>query len=170
MPGAPWLVLRECGYREPLLLEVTLSHALDDVRAELRELLRARSLRATAVRVEVLVLLHEQARPLTHEQVLEALPTGAYDQASVWRVLSALAEHGILRRMDLGDRVWRYELRDACRPGSSEHPHFLCEQCGTVQCLPLLEVRAPGGSLPHALRGAEFQVRVSGTCSDCRAA
>lgn len=147
-----------------------MAESLSDVREEVRGLLRARSLRATSIRVEVLVLLHEEARPMTHDEVLEALPSGVYDQASVWRVLSALAEHDVLRRMDLGDRVWRYELRDACRPVTSEHPHFLCVSCGRVECLPELEVRAPGGSLPHALRGAEFQVRVTGTCGDCRAA
>lgn len=147
-----------------------MSDHLDDVRGEVRGLLKARGLRATAVRIAVLVVLHEAATPMTHEEVLGALPTGAFDQASVWRVLAALAENDILRRMDLGDRVWRYELRDACRPITDEHPHFLCEDCGLVACLPPLEIRAPGGSLPHALRGADIRVRVTGRCAECAAA
>ena len=104
---------------------------------------------------------------MTHEQIMKALPDGVYDKASVWRLLSDLAECGLLRRMDLGDRVWRYELLDACRSITDDHPHFLCEGCGEVSCLPPLEVRAKDGVLPVALHGAEFRVRVMGRCASC---
>ncbi|MCP4916116.1 MAG: transcriptional repressor [Proteobacteria bacterium] len=124
-------------------------------------------MRATGARIDVLVVLHEAAGPLTHEQVMGALRTGVYDKASVWRVLADLAEAGILRRMDLGDRVWRYELLDSCRAITDDHPHFLCEDCGDVSCLPALEVRAKDGDLPTALQGAEFRLRVMGRCADC---
>ena len=104
---------------------------------------------------------------MTHEQVMASLEPGAHDKASVWRILSDLADCGILRRMDLGDRVWRYELRDACRNVTDDHPHFLCEECGDVSCLPPLEVRALNGSLPEKLLNADFRVRVMGRCGVC---
>jgi hypothetical protein len=47
---------------------------------------------------------------MTHEQVMTDQPSGAHDRASVWRILSDLADTGLLRRMDLGDRIWRYDL------------------------------------------------------------
>ena len=47
---------------------------------------------------------------------------------------------------------------------------LLCEDCGEVSCLPPLEIRARDGALPDALLGAEFRVRVMGTCAACRAA
>ena len=115
----------------------------------------------------MLVALHEQRAPMTHEQVMATLPSGAYDKASVWRILSDLADAGILRRMDLGDRIWRYELLDACRTVTDDHPHFLCEDCGEVSCLPPLEVRAKDGVLPEILRKADFRVRVTGKCASC---
>ena len=71
--------------------------------------------------------------------------------------------------MDLGDRVWRYELRGACRSDTDDHPHFLCEGCGNVSCLPALEVRAKNGAMPEALLGADFRVRVTGRCATCAA-
>ena len=157
----PWL---------SVLSEDPLSDSLDNVRNELRAVLRDRGLRATSVRLAVLVSLHERAAPMTHEQVMEVLPTGAFDRATVWRVLSDLAEQGVLRRMDLGDRIWRYELIDACRPVQDDHAHFLCEACGDVSCLPPLEVRLPGGGMPEALRGAEVRIRFTGVCSDCASA
>ena len=141
--------------------------AIEKVRDEVRTMLRERGLRATSSRIGVLEVLHEKSLPMTHEQVMEQLPGGVHDKASVWRILSDLADSGLLRRMDLGDRVWRYELIDTCRAVTDDHSHFLCVDCGAVSCLPPLEIRASHGELPKALLGARFQVRATGTCSAC---
>ena len=133
----------------------------------MRALLRAQGKRATAARLAVLVKLHEQAAPMSHEQIMTALPAGLHDKASVWRVLSDLSESGALRRMDLGDRIWRYELNDACRPISADHAHFLCEDCGVVSCLPPLMVQTRDGTLPSVLKQANYRIRVTGTCAEC---
>ena len=130
-------------------------------------MLRERGMRSTAARIAVLVALHEKKGPMTHEQVMASLPAGAFDKASVWRILSDLADCGLLRRMDLGDRIWRYELQDSCRTVAENHTHFLCESCGDVSCLPPLEVRGSDGKLPAALVNAEFHVRVMGRCAIC---
>ena len=140
---------------------------IEKVRDEVRALLRERGLRATAARIGVLEVLHEERSPMTHEQVMENLPGGVHDKASIWRILSDLADSGLLRRMDLGDRVWRYELIDSCRAVTDDHSHFLCTDCGEVSCLPPLEIRARHGELPKVLMGAQFQVRATGTCSNC---
>lgn len=142
----------------------------EHVRDEMRALLHTHGLRATSARVAALVALHERAAPMTHEQLMEALPESVHDRAAVWRILADLAELGILRRMDLGDRVWRYELHDACRPVAADHPHFLCETCGDVRCLPPVQLRTVEGELPAALVGASFLVRVTGTCAQCQQA
>ena len=141
-----------------------------EVRDEVRSLLRERGLRATSARIGVLEVLHKQQRPMTHEAVMAQLPDGVFDKASVWRILADLAESGLLLRMDLGDRIWRYELIDQCRPVKNDHPHFLCERCNEVRCLPSLELRAEDGTLPEALLGADFHIRVTGIRAVCRAA
>ncbi len=82
-----------------------MSSQLEKVQAEVRALLKAQGMRATAQRLAVLVVLHEKKTPMTHEDVMGVLSSGMYDKASIWRVLSDLAGVGILRRMDLGDRV-----------------------------------------------------------------
>lgn len=146
-----------------------MSSHIEQVRAEVRQLLKRQGLRATAARLAVLVALHEQKAPMTHEAVMEALPAGAYDKASVWRVLSDLAGVDIVRRMDLGDRVWRYELYDSCRTITDDHPHFLCESCGVVSCLPALSVTTRDGHLPEILLNADFHIRIAGRCAGCTA-
>ena len=138
------------------------------VRSEIKEMLRTEGLRVTRPRLEVLVVLHERAAPMTHEQILESLPDGFGDKASIWRLLGDLSERGILRRMDLGDRVWRYELIDSCRDLGHNHTHLLCEYCGDVTCLPEMELRAKDGSIPPALLAADFQIRIIGRCGECR--
>ena len=133
---------------------------------ELRALLRRQGLRATSPRLDVLAILHDERSPMTHEALMERLP-GSFDRASVWRILAQLGEKGLLRRMDLGDRIWRYELYDACRAVAPDHAHFLCEGCGDVQCLPALFVRDASGAVPVPLRGADVRIRVTGQCADC---
>ena len=140
---------------------------LQHVQDEIRGLLRGKGLRATASRLAVLVALHERKAPMTHDQIMSTLPPNQHDKASVWRLLSELSEKGVLRRMDLGDRVWRYELLDACRDIAQNHSHFLCNDCGDVTCLPPLSVNDTSGALPDVLQKANFQIRIEGTCGDC---
>lgn len=139
-----------------------------DVAAELRERLRALGLRATAPRLAVLTVLHELARPLSHDEVMSRLPAGGFDRASVFRVLADLAEVRLLRRMDLGDRTWRYELDDACVQKSDAHPHFLCDACGVALCLPPVDLARLPGAIPDAVARARI-VEISGRCGGCLA-
>lgn len=134
---------------------------------ELRGLLKSHGMRSTAQRLAVLSVLWKAQSPMTHESVMGVLPSGMYDKAAVWRVLSDLTNVGILRRMDLGDRVWRYELQADRHAMTNGHPHFLCESCGAVTCLPPLQLQTLDGHLPKALTGAKFHIRVSGNCRQC---
>ena len=146
-----------------------MSHAHHNVEQELRDRLRALSLRATAPRLAVLHALHAHRAPMTHEEVMESLSPQRLDRATVYRILGDLSDRQLLRKMDLGDHVWRFELRDDCRAIDHDHAHFLCEDCGTVSCLPPLELRARDGALPDVLKGADVRLKVTGRCADCAA-
>ena len=134
---------------------------------ELRVVVRNAGLRATRSRLAVLDVLRRHREPVTHGEVADVLADEGYDRATVYRNLIDLAEAGIARRSDLGDHVWRFELvGDA---GESEvHPHFVCDDCGAVSCLPegAVQVQAVRGA-PKALRGGGVEVRVSGLCDTC---
>jgi len=137
-------------------------------RSELKAQLRDLGLRATASRLAVLGRLHDVARPLSHAELMETLTDQGWDPATVYRILSDLTDAGMLRRMDLGDHIWRFELLDACRAVRDDHAHFLCTDCGEVTCLPEVELRTTSGkALPAALRGAEMHLRVTGRCNSC---
>ena len=134
---------------------------------ELRELLRAKSLRVTRVRLGVLEVLHDAQKPMTHEEVMSILKVEYYDKASVWRVLADLESKGILQRMDMGDRIWRYELFDDCRKIERSHAHFMCTDCHDVSCLPNVALTATKGELPAQLRNQTSSIIVSGICDAC---
>src|SRR5688500_6464230 len=103
---------------------------------ELRQKLRDLGLRATLPRVAVVQRLLQARAPLTHGEVAERLAESGCDRATVYRNLIDLAEAGLVRRSDIGDRVWRFELvGKSAQHAGSEHPHFICSGCGAVECL-----------------------------------
>jgi Fur family ferric uptake transcriptional regulator len=142
--------------------------------SDLRDRLRAAGLRATSARVTVLKCLEASKVPLTHAEVYDQVAADGFDRATVYRNLIDLADVGFLKRYDLGDHVWRFELLRAGADGKSTHggeahPHFVCSDCGTVECLPSATVSlstSRGG--PKSLRKAtELEIQIRGLCNEC---
>lgn len=132
-------------------------------------MLREAGLRATAARSAVLSCLIEAGGPLSHADVCDRLAEAGFDRATVWRNLADLTETRLVRRTDLGDHLWRFELSTKVEHHPEEiHPHFVCTACGTVACLPegTITLNAVRGS-PRALRSGNVEVQVRGTCNEC---
>jgi Fur family transcriptional regulator, ferric uptake regulator len=140
--------------------------------AGIRVDLRAAGLRVTTARIAVLELLRQASGPLSHAELVEQLEGRAGDPATVFRNLGALSDAGLAVRADLGDHVWRFESRSASarEPASEghEHPHFLCRACGSVECIPELEIRPRRGQqVPRAIRERSVEIQFKGLCDDC---
>jgi len=135
----------------------------------LRTQLRAAGLRVTAPRVAVLQRLHAATGPVSHADLAETLSPDGWDRATIYRNLADLTEAGLVRRADLGDHVWRFELRGEvpAHETAASHAHFVCNSCGTVSCLPgdTVQIKPAGG--PRALRTRCFEVQLKGTCDRC---
>ena len=135
---------------------------------DLDELVRSHGLRRTMARVRVLKFVLASGRPVSHGDVAKALEPEGFDYATVYRNLIDLSEAGILARTDLGDHVWRFELRSAKPNDEAEHPHFICTDCGSVTCLPDNAVKLlPTKKAPRALAKRQVVVQVKGVCDDC---
>ena len=104
---------------------------------------------------------------MSHSEVVEALSDHTWDRSTLYRNLMDMAEVGLLRRSELGDRTWRFEV--SCDHGHGDHTaHFLCSDCGVIACLPGLEVRAQGGQdVPLALKTGAIDVQILGRCDVC---
>jgi Fur family ferric uptake transcriptional regulator len=75
--------------------------------------------------------------PETHAEVSDALADKGFDRATIYRNLTELTDAGLVSRVELGDHVWRFEIRRHAHSGAKgeDHPHFLCTTCGEVSCL-----------------------------------
>lgn len=137
--------------------------------SDFQEQLRGAGLRATLPRIAVLRLLTAAQAARTHAEVAEVLAGDGFDRATVYRNLMDLSEAGLVRRTDVGDHVWRFELvRDGTEHNDAEHPHFICGSCGAVACLPEGSVSVhPQRGAPRALRRKGLTVQVRGLCDAC---
>ncbi len=133
---------------------------------ELREKLRTAGLRVTQARLAVLRALTGAGTPSSHPELYASLQDDGWDRATLYRNLTDLTEAGLLRRVDLGDHVSRFELLSAPVGAGhdAEHPHFLCTTCGDVTCLPDLAV---SGNLPAHVRAANLSIQLRGQCERC---
>lgn len=140
-------------------------------KADLKARLRESGLRATASRSAVLECMIAAQGPLTHADVCSRLAESGFDRATVYRNLADLTDAGLLRRSDLGDHLWRFELRAAeahVEHASEIHPHFVCTECGTVACLPegAVTVASVRGA-PRSLKTGKVDIQVRGACNEC---
>jgi Fur family transcriptional regulator, ferric uptake regulator len=132
---------------------------------ELRTALRGAGLRATLQRIAVLRVLSDSATPMSHGDVSRRLSALDEERSTIYRNLLDLARTGLVRRVNRGDRTWRFELaRDT--PHARAHPHFVCTSCGKMSCLPELRVVGHAKS-PHAIKLGQFEVHVRGICDVC---
>ena len=158
----------------------------------LKALVRGAGLRSTAARLAVLQHMLTAAGPKTHAEVSASLDHRGVDQATIYRNLTELTEAKLVTRVDLGDHVWRFEVKrheDGSGHGG-DHPHFVCTSCGEVSCLDDVAVaitQRPGAEGPPSATGgaagkkdlknpaapkrnriaAVTEVLLKGTCENC---
>ena len=132
----------------------------------IKSAIRDVGLRATPARIATLKLLRDASSPLTHAEVSEELRELGVDKATVFRNLNDMASAGLLRRTELGDRVWRFELVSDNDAHGAAHPHFVCVDCGSVSCMD--EIKLTAGSLRLSQEFGEVtEILLRGHCNDC---
>jgi Fur family ferric uptake transcriptional regulator len=137
------------------------SSAISATKQKIRDL----GLRVTAPRLAVLKVLAEAKRPLSHAEVVAALGEDmGWDRATVYRNLIALVGVELVRVASHAGGITRFELSEGSK--DCKHPHFVCDDCGTITCLPDTEVVRPKkASWNRAIKAAEMQF--IGRCPSC---
>lgn len=141
-------------------------HLVPDVRADLR---RA-GLRSTPQRLAVLAELRISKAPLSHKQLCARLDGTYWDQTTIFRALNSLVEADLIRRVDFGDRIWRFELISQA-DSARGHLHFFCNSCGEITCLHGrdLATAAQALELPSQAFGEVKEILIRGRCGNCTA-
>ena len=134
---------------------------------DLKTRIRSAGLRSTPGRVRVLQALAASDAPLSHDEVVELIVELALDRATIYRNLMDLADVGLLTRRDFGDHVWRFEFVDENAKRAADHPHFVCTDCGDVQCMNDVELVSKGRGVPKAVRKHKVEIQMRGVCDDC---
>lgn len=133
---------------------------------EIREQLKKSGLRATSARIAVLQVLKDSERPLSHSEMVSQLKEIYGDQATIYRTLITFVDVGIIRVASNVGGMARYEFVDASHDAQHVHPHFLCQTCGIVSCLPKTTViSSVDEQWREILRASEVQFL--GSCLDC---
>lgn len=137
------------------------------------DILKRIGLRRTPVRLGVLKVLADATQPLGVQQVLELLPEHT-DTVTVYRTLNTFTNKKVVHRVRGEDRTWRYAAGGSERTSTQPHahPHFVCESCGTVECLedsqiPTTFVRALKVADKYEVHYPE--VTLHGVCPKCHA-
>jgi Fur family ferric uptake transcriptional regulator len=139
--------------------------------ADPAQLLQTATLRRTPVRIGVLELLSRSSDPLAVTDMLQRLPRGT-DAVTVYRTLNTFTRKKLIHRVRGEDRTWRYALStDQTEAPEHQHPHFVCEECGSVRCLATATV--PSRFVQAMRVGADYAVRYAevvlhGRCPQCR--
>ena len=136
----------------------------DDALAQLGEA----GYRRGGARRAVVELLGRQNCCLSAQEIFDELrrlrrPVGI---ASVYRALEALVDLRLVKRVDAGDGVSRFE--PALLDGDHHH-HLVCRDCGKVEAFsdPRLErtIDRIAGGLGYSVE--EHEVVLTGACEDC---
>ena len=130
--------------------------------------LGAAGYRRGGARESVVELLGRQNSCLSaqdiHDQLRKARrPVGI---ASVYRALETLAELRLVKRVDAGDGIARYEPATA---DGEHHHHLVCRDCGKVEAFSDTRLERAidrvAGGLGYSVD--EHEVVLVGACADC---
>jgi Fe2+ or Zn2+ uptake regulation protein len=140
---------------------------VDQVTADFAAQLRAVSLRVTRPRLAVLAALRDHPHVDTDTVIaLVRAEQPAVSHQTVYDVLRAFTEAGLVRRIQPAGATARYESR-----AGDNHHHVVCRSCGAIADVDCAVGHAPclTASGDHGFVVDEAEVVYWGTCPDCAA-
>ncbi|MEJ0021873.1 MAG: Fur family transcriptional regulator [Candidatus Doudnabacteria bacterium] len=98
------------------------------INKDYKQVLRAVKLKATPGRIELLAFLTNTLQPYSIKEIGKAVGSKTLDQATIYRNLEHFREAGLVRHIDFGDGVGRFELKT-----HNHHHHIICTSCRKVE-------------------------------------
>lgn len=117
----------------------------------------------------MLETLDRATDPMSVPQILSKLRS--VDTVTVYRTLNTFVRKKLVHRIRGEDRGWLYALSDDSATPQHQHPHFVCDDCGRVECLE--DARIPPGligemRIDSGYRVSYPEVVLHGICPKCR--
>tara|TARA_R110002050_G_scaffold69210_2_gene149753 strand:- start:5390 stop:5839 length:450 start_codon:yes stop_codon:yes gene_type:complete len=132
---------------------------------DLKQRLRARNLRITPNRLEMLTAVDRYVGAIPHAKLQADLRS--MDRVTLYRTINVLLEGGLIHRASANEQESYYALcEDSCQADGHQHQHihFKCETCEKIYCLPLQQnLQLNTG----AFKVKNFEILASGNCEAC---
>ncbi|MCD6254867.1 MAG: transcriptional repressor [Deltaproteobacteria bacterium] len=131
------------------------------------KMLLSKGISPTPLRLAVLELLVSEKRSFTPEEILNCVSAKmSINKVTVYRILERLLKAGLIRRLSIG-RPFRYEIAGK---GHKVHPHLICNSCGKIECLDLLEFTSIISSLCklYGIESEGVEIYIKGICKKCQ--
>lgn len=93
--------------------------------------LRKRGLRQSRIRKLLVDIFAKASKPISAVDLLEEFKVPA-NKTTIYRELYTLLDQKVLREVDFGDGIKRYELS-----GDTHHHHLVCSKCKKVEDIDL---------------------------------
>ena len=98
-----------------------------DFKKQAEEMIRSRAERITPGRIQVLAMLLEERRAVSHHEIEQWFQAKRrLDRVTLYRVLEWLNDRGYIHRVVGDDRVWRFRANTDLNP--HQHAHFECPE------------------------------------------
>ncbi|MFC4213404.1 Fur family transcriptional regulator [Pedobacter lithocola] len=120
--------------------------------------------RNTATQEAVLSVLLTKKRAMSQDAIVKQIDVNA-DRATVYRILNRFCEDEIVHRIVADDGKQYFAICVKCNETDipSNHFHFRCTNCETIECLPtLVEFSVPDKYFVH-----QMNCLLVGICKDC---
>ena len=135
-----------------------------------REFLESRGKKFTSQRALLVETIFSRHDHFEADELVESLAYGEdtkVGRATVYRTLAELVKAGLLRKLELGDRVvYEHDY------GYPQHDHLHCEQCQKLiefQSDELVRLRETVAA-EYGFQVSSHRLIITGTCQQCRRA
>lgn len=110
---------------------------------------------------EILRVVREAGRPVSVDEIREALHATGVGTATIYRVVNGCVEDAHLVRVELPNAAARFEPA-----GLPHHHHFECGSCRRVYDVPGC-AKGVANLAPAGFEVSDHEILLKGTCADC---
>lgn len=132
------------------------------------ENIRADGYRITKARRSILGIFMASDSPLSVAELLSSLMQMKINvnRTTVYREIDFLRERNLIREVQIGDRLRRYEFQR-----DDHHHHIICLTCKKVECIELdrcMETEEAAVSKKSSFRVIRHSLKFYGICAQCQ--
>ncbi len=133
---------------------------------DISRILNSVGLKVTPVRVALMEVLIRSEIPLQQKDI-EVSMLEPIDRVTLYRNLKLLTKKNIIHKIEVNDSITTYNIVKANGESieDEEHPHFHCDTCNKVFCLPGVTIN--NLTLPSGFEQTSQKLIIDGICKSC---